>query len=723
MKKTMILIVLMLCSLVNAATYYVAPTTSSPAGNDAIGSGSSGSPWATIGFALTATTYGDTILVRDGTYSIVQYVGAEWTGSMTTALTDPVSWKTIQAVNDGSVTITATSADTYALQLGDYAAASKNYKLQVKFDGISFIGMTKAYNCLGVFYDNCTFTGYGATIGVASLKLAASSNGCDFRMEDCTVTFASKIGIEVGDTDYVDIKNTEVYNVGENGIRMAETQHAVLDGVIVRDLNLWNASYHLDGIGIWGTTVSAGTITIKNSIFRNCVAQGLFVSCDVNQINLENNRFDYNSNGFLCGGGTSDYGVIHDVNMVNNTFTSGVVFYSGITGSLKAHNNVFINLPAIDSTKRAFIDANNTEVSDNIYWNKYKTGTQKFISDYDTNPINIRYQPAAWDILTSATILADFTDPNINNFMPILNSEIYNAGDADYATATDIFGIARGSTPDIGAIEYYVAPVPTVPSAPSGLALTVTSSQVNLSWVDVNDENGYKVERAPDNGGNPGTFTQISITGIDANTYQDAGRAAATKYHYQVKAFNNVGDSNYCPDVNATTSAAAEPPTAITGVSAIIVPVSLGDITLGADVYLTWYAGVTDGNIAVYKDNSTTALKGISGTSDVNGITDIRGFAGLVGINNFAIDTSNIFYEYGRAYTVILEGGLYGVTTVNTVLGYFTIQKSYQPSMAPLETGINSVSSRVEEMAEKVDEVDDNVNVIRQRNNNKLYGD
>lgn len=63
-----ILIAILLISLnVNSATYYLAPTTASPAGSDA-NSGAIGSPWFTLEKAWTVVAPGDIIYMRGGTY-------------------------------------------------------------------------------------------------------------------------------------------------------------------------------------------------------------------------------------------------------------------------------------------------------------------------------------------------------------------------------------------------------------------------------------------------------------------------------------------------------------------------------------------------------------------------------------------------------------------------------------------------------------------------------
>jgi hypothetical protein len=94
-----------------------------------------------------------------------------------------------------------------------------------------------------------------------------------------------------------------------------------------------------------------------------------------------------------------------------------------------------------------------------------------------------------------------------------------------------------------------------IPAAPSSLAATaVSSSQINLSWIDNSDnENGFKIERAPDNSGTPGTFTQIGYVGAGVTTYQDSGLSASTIYHYRVRAYNASGHSSYTETMYATT--------------------------------------------------------------------------------------------------------------------------------------------------------------------------
>src|SRR5689334_10687547 len=93
------------------------------------------------------------------------------------------------------------------------------------------------------------------------------------------------------------------------------------------------------------------------------------------------------------------------------------------------------------------------------------------------------------------------------------------------------------------------------PAAPSGLvATTIASNRIDLAWVDnANTEDGFKIERAPDNSGSPGTWSQITNVGQNVVAYSDMGVVADFRYWYRVRAFNSGGDSAYTTATSATT--------------------------------------------------------------------------------------------------------------------------------------------------------------------------
>jgi len=90
--------------------------------------------------------------------------------------------------------------------------------------------------------------------------------------------------------------------------------------------------------------------------------------------------------------------------------------------------------------------------------------------------------------------------------------------------------------------------------APAALtAKAISASQINLSWQDVSDEIGYRVERRL---GINGSWQQIATRGENVPTYSDMGLATGTLYYYRVLAYKKAGnDSQYSPLASATTQA------------------------------------------------------------------------------------------------------------------------------------------------------------------------
>lgn len=89
-----------------------------------------------------------------------------------------------------------------------------------------------------------------------------------------------------------------------------------------------------------------------------------------------------------------------------------------------------------------------------------------------------------------------------------------------------------------------------VPASPTGLTATPSDPSPNpptvtLAWTDnAANEAGFRVERAPDVAGLPGTFAVIATINLpDTTGYVDAAVAPKTTYHYRVSAFNTTGTS------------------------------------------------------------------------------------------------------------------------------------------------------------------------------------
>jgi titin len=98
------------------------------------------------------------------------------------------------------------------------------------------------------------------------------------------------------------------------------------------------------------------------------------------------------------------------------------------------------------------------------------------------------------------------------------------------------------------------------PPAATSVTAVATSDAIALTWVDVADETGYRIERSLD-----GTtdWVEIGTTGQDVTVYTNVALSPGTTYHYRIVATNSGGDSAPSNVASATTEPAPiieEPP-------------------------------------------------------------------------------------------------------------------------------------------------------------------
>jgi fibronectin type 3 domain-containing protein len=109
--------------------------------------------------------------------------------------------------------------------------------------------------------------------------------------------------------------------------------------------------------------------------------------------------------------------------------------------------------------------------------------------------------------------------------------------------------------------------LPPVPNSPTGLAaIAVSSTQVNLTWVDnATNETSYSVERAT----GAGAFAVIASLAANATTYQDATVLGGTTYSYRIRAANTGGNSAYTATATTATPSSGTAPAAPSALSAV----------------------------------------------------------------------------------------------------------------------------------------------------------
>ncbi|MFO0793734.1 MAG: fibronectin type III domain-containing protein [Candidatus Brocadiaceae bacterium] len=133
--------------------------------------------------------------------------------------------------------------------------------------------------------------------------------------------------------------------------------------------------------------------------------------------------------------------------------------------------------------------------------------------------------------------------------------------------------------------------LPSIPQQPSPIAaVAISFSKIVLTWRDRScNEKGFKIERkqgACSSDSNwleittaettlqdttlpEGPWTKIANVGTNIRTYTDEGLSPDTTYAYRVRAYNDIGDSDYSPCTEARTGVAGSPnsPTNLRAVS------------------------------------------------------------------------------------------------------------------------------------------------------------
>ena len=181
------------------------------------------------------------------------------------------------------------------------------------------------------------------------------------------------------------------------------------------------------------------------------------------------------------------------------------------------------------------------------------------------------------------------------------------------------------------------------PVTPTDLtAIVVSSTQVNLTWVDKStNETGFKLERKTPNS----QYAVIATLGVNATNFSDVGLTPGATYTYRVYAYNETGNSpSYSNEVTVSL-------------------IGLATLTTTDIQNITAIEATSGGNIT-NDGGGTISSRGVVWSSSVNPTialatktTDGNG-SGLFGSSISGLTTNTKYYV--RAYATNAAGTAYG---------------------------------------------------------------
>ena len=142
----------------------------------------------------------------------------------------------------------------------------------------------------------------------------------------------------------------------------------------------------------------------------------------------------------------------------------------------------------------------------------------------------------------------------------------------------------------------------SVPTAPTGLAATVGSGTVTLTWNASGGATSYTVKRGSVSGG---PYTAVANVGSSPTTYTDSGLTNGTTYYYVVTGTNSAGTSPNSAELPATPIA---PPTFTSSATATPNPVTQGTATTISATVNDTANTLTNGNVQIMVLDPTGAV-------------------------------------------------------------------------------------------------------------------
>lgn len=449
-------------SFAYAATYYVATT-----GSDS-NPGTLSQPWKTIQYGVNKLTAGDTLYVRGGTYTGPFYLN--FSGKAAAPITIAgYPGENAALINyigvDGSYNIFENLEITNMTGVGIIIAGTNNIGRNLNVHntwgtGVLVWGSNNIIEDSKVWQTNknhdcapgdtvCTSLDWGPGIAIGSSSNPDYGLNSIARNNEVYQSFGE--GIDCEYTDNVQIEGNRLWDNWALGIYLDTCSYSTVNNNLVyytSDTKFWRSgTVPGSGLALANEGIIAGHPTghdrkIYNNITVNCGTgfnfwTGFAPNGNLNNDLIANNTFIENVN---YGGGWAGMGIYieagHNGTNHVNTVIENNLFYASNGGKL-GRSDVSAGLTFKNNLWSATPETSVVGIGDIVADPKLVNPTQTINLDQITYPLD----PTAYK-LTSLS-------PAINKAISIPE------------VTTDYFNNPRGSSLDIGAVEYVVSPSPT----------------------------------------------------------------------------------------------------------------------------------------------------------------------------------------------------------------------------------------------------------------------
>ncbi|MDW3652001.1 MAG: endonuclease [Bacteroidia bacterium] len=301
-----------------------------------------------------------------------------------------------------------------------------------------------------------------------------------------------------------------------------------------------------NGAGAWGSDYALSGSLAQGDVFviaNSSADPTILAQADVNT-----------GSGIVTFNGNDAIGLFKNGTLIDilGTFNSASNYAQDVTlvrkSSIDSPNNIYTTSEWDSYASNTFTDL----------------GSHTFNGGSGTNPpaapANVQLVATttsldlSWDDLSDETGYTLYRSTDNVNFSSLasLGANVVSYSDAGLSLETTYYYYleafnSAGSSPASSTVSG--ATLPQAPAAPANVDLIATTIDLNISWDDLANEDGYLIYRSDDNS----NFSQIASLAADEIGYTDNTIQLLTTYYYYVVAFNAGGNSPNSSTVSGQT--------------------------------------------------------------------------------------------------------------------------------------------------------------------------